>query len=108
MKRKGFSPYGPSKAALESMSYIWAQELEGTGITLNMLLPGGANCNRNDTSIIFIDNYKTDIYFLRMNIKKLIIYTFIATTILSAIYITPAFFYDVENLKNPTLYLHRL
>jgi 3-oxoacyl-[acyl-carrier protein] reductase len=42
MKRKGFSPYGPSKAALESMSYIWAQELEGTGITLNILLPGGA------------------------------------------------------------------
>ena len=42
MKRKGFSPYGPSKAALESMSTIWAQELEGTGITLNVLLPGGA------------------------------------------------------------------
>jgi 3-oxoacyl-[acyl-carrier protein] reductase len=42
MVRKGFSPYGPSKAALESMSTIWAQELAGTGITLNMLLPGGA------------------------------------------------------------------
>lgn len=42
MKRKGFSPYGPSKAALESMSTIWAQELAGTGITLNVLLPGGA------------------------------------------------------------------
>jgi 3-oxoacyl-[acyl-carrier protein] reductase len=42
MKRKGFTPYGPSKAALESMSNIWAQELEGTGITLNVLLPGGA------------------------------------------------------------------
>jgi NAD(P)-dependent dehydrogenase (short-subunit alcohol dehydrogenase family) len=42
MKRKGFSPYGPSKAALESMSTIWAQELVGTGITLNVLLPGGA------------------------------------------------------------------
>ncbi len=42
MKRKGFTPYGPSKAALESMSIIWAQELEGTGITLNVLLPGGA------------------------------------------------------------------
>jgi hypothetical protein len=27
MKQKGFSPYGPSKAALESMSIIWAQEL---------------------------------------------------------------------------------
>jgi NAD(P)-dependent dehydrogenase (short-subunit alcohol dehydrogenase family) len=42
MKRIGFSPYGPSKAALESMSIIWAQELTGTGITLNVLLPGGA------------------------------------------------------------------
>ena len=42
MRRRGFSPYGPSKAALESMSVIWAQELAGTGITLNVLLPGGA------------------------------------------------------------------
>ncbi len=42
MKRKGFTPYGPSKAALESMSIIWAQELEGTGINLNVLLPGEA------------------------------------------------------------------
>jgi 3-oxoacyl-[acyl-carrier protein] reductase len=42
MKRKGFTPYGPSKAALESMSIIWAQELESTEITLNVLLPGGA------------------------------------------------------------------
>ena len=42
MKRKGFTPYGPSKAALESMSIIWAQELEGSGVTLNVLLPGGA------------------------------------------------------------------
>lgn len=42
MERRGFTPYGPSKAALDSMSTIWAQELEGTGITLNTLLPGGA------------------------------------------------------------------
>jgi NAD(P)-dependent dehydrogenase (short-subunit alcohol dehydrogenase family) len=42
MKRRGFSPYGPSKAALESMSEIWAQELQGSGITVNLLLPGGA------------------------------------------------------------------
>lgn len=42
MKRRGFSPYGPSKAALESESIIWAQDLEGTGIRLNVLLPGGA------------------------------------------------------------------
>lgn len=42
MKRRGFSPYGPSKAALESESVIWAQDLEGTGVRVNVLLPGGA------------------------------------------------------------------
>jgi NAD(P)-dependent dehydrogenase (short-subunit alcohol dehydrogenase family) len=42
MKRKGFSPYGPSKAALESETIIWAQDLEGTRITVNEILPGGA------------------------------------------------------------------
>ena len=48
MRRKGFTPYGPSKAALESMNEIWAQDLEGTGITMNLLLPGGAT----DTGMI--------------------------------------------------------
>jgi 3-oxoacyl-[acyl-carrier protein] reductase len=42
MRRPGFSPYGPSKAALESETIIWAQDLAGTGITVNALLPGGA------------------------------------------------------------------
>jgi NAD(P)-dependent dehydrogenase (short-subunit alcohol dehydrogenase family) len=42
MHRRGFSPYGPSKAALESETIIWAQDLEGTGVTVNALLPGGA------------------------------------------------------------------
>ena len=42
MRRKGFSPYGPSKAALEAETAIWAQDLEGTGVTVNALLPGGA------------------------------------------------------------------
>ena len=42
MRRKGFSPYGPSKAALESETQIWSQELDGTGITVNAVLPGGA------------------------------------------------------------------
>jgi len=41
MKRRGFSPYGPSKAALESTSAIWAQELIEAGIRVNVLLPGG-------------------------------------------------------------------
>lgn len=42
MRRRGFSPYGPSKAALESETAIWAQDLAGTGVTVNALLPGGA------------------------------------------------------------------
>ena len=42
MKRRGFSPYGPSKAALESETIIWAQDLEDKGITVNEVLPGGA------------------------------------------------------------------
>ncbi len=42
MRRQGFSPYGPSKAALESETVIWAQDLAGTGVTVNALLPGGA------------------------------------------------------------------
>lgn len=42
MRRRGFSPYGPSKAAVESETIIWAQDLAGTGITVNALLPGGA------------------------------------------------------------------
>ena len=42
MRRQGFSPYGPSKAALESETAIWAEDLRGTGVTVNALLPGGA------------------------------------------------------------------
>ena len=35
------SAYGPSKAALEASSAIWAKELADTGVTVNCLLPGG-------------------------------------------------------------------
>jgi 3-oxoacyl-[acyl-carrier protein] reductase len=35
------SPYGPSKAALDAMTLIWAQDLIETGVTVNALLPGG-------------------------------------------------------------------
>jgi NAD(P)-dependent dehydrogenase (short-subunit alcohol dehydrogenase family) len=34
-------PYGATKSALESMSAIWAAELKGDGITVNVLIPGG-------------------------------------------------------------------
>jgi 3-oxoacyl-[acyl-carrier protein] reductase len=42
MIRRGFSPYGASKAALEAMTQAWAGDLEGTGVAINLLLPGGA------------------------------------------------------------------
>lgn len=41
MMMDGFSPYGPSKAALESATVIWSKDLAGTGVTVNALLPGG-------------------------------------------------------------------
>lgn len=57
MKRRGFGriinnttsyvtmlrvlPYGAAKAALESMSAVWAKELEGSGVNVNVLVPGG-------------------------------------------------------------------
>ena len=41
MMRKGFVPYGPTKAALEAWSLILSRQLEGSGITVNVVLPGG-------------------------------------------------------------------
>ena len=41
MLRPGFSIYGPGKAANEAFVAIMAQELEGTGVTANVLIPGG-------------------------------------------------------------------
>jgi NAD(P)-dependent dehydrogenase (short-subunit alcohol dehydrogenase family) len=41
-------PYGAAKAAFEAMSAVWAKELEGSGITVNVLVPGGPT----DTGLI--------------------------------------------------------
>lgn len=48
MTRTGYSPYGPSKAALEAASQVWARDLANTGVTVNILLPGGAT----DTALL--------------------------------------------------------
>lgn len=42
MIRKGWSPYGPAKAGLEAATNVWSEDLAGTGVTVNALLPGGA------------------------------------------------------------------
>ena len=41
MLRGGFHPYGPCKAGLEAMASGHAREFEGTGVTVNVVVPGG-------------------------------------------------------------------
>lgn len=41
MIREGSPTYGPSKAALEALSAIMAKDLDATGVTVNVLVPGG-------------------------------------------------------------------
>jgi NAD(P)-dependent dehydrogenase (short-subunit alcohol dehydrogenase family) len=41
MLRGRFHPYGPAKAGLEAMSAGHASEFAGTGITVNVVVPGG-------------------------------------------------------------------
>ncbi|AGL19292.1 SDR family NAD(P)-dependent oxidoreductase [Actinoplanes sp. N902-109] len=42
MVRRGFTPYGPSRAGSEALSRIMAADLRDHGIWVNVLLPGGA------------------------------------------------------------------
>ena len=41
MLRGGFQPYGPAKAGLEAMSAAHAEEFRGSGVTVNVVVPGG-------------------------------------------------------------------
>jgi NAD(P)-dependent dehydrogenase (short-subunit alcohol dehydrogenase family) len=41
MLNPGFSPYGPAKSGLEAWSTSLAGELKGSGITVNVVVPGG-------------------------------------------------------------------
>lgn len=56
MKREGFIPYGPSRAATESLSHIMAEDLKPYHIDVNTLLPGGAT----DTGMI-PDEYREEV-----------------------------------------------
>jgi NAD(P)-dependent dehydrogenase (short-subunit alcohol dehydrogenase family) len=42
MTRRGFTPYGPSGAAVEALARVMAADLADTQVTANILLPGGA------------------------------------------------------------------
>jgi NAD(P)-dependent dehydrogenase (short-subunit alcohol dehydrogenase family) len=42
MIRGGNMPYGQTKAGLEAGTASWAEDLKGTGVTANVLIPGGA------------------------------------------------------------------
>ena len=53
MVKIGFSPYGPSKAAVEAMTAVWAQDLAGTGVTVNALLPGWVS----DTDMVLAQDF---------------------------------------------------
>lgn len=48
MRRRGFVPYGPSRAGAESLSRIMTEDLRPHGVAVNLLLPGGAT----DTEMI--------------------------------------------------------
>lgn len=41
MIRGAYTPYGMAKAALEAATSSWAKDLAGTGVTVNVLVPGG-------------------------------------------------------------------
>jgi NAD(P)-dependent dehydrogenase (short-subunit alcohol dehydrogenase family) len=42
MTMAGMAPYGPSKGAIEAVTGVMAADLQGTGVTANVLVPGGA------------------------------------------------------------------
>jgi gluconate 5-dehydrogenase len=42
MTRGGFVPYGPSGAGVEALARAMAADLDGTSVSVNILLPGGA------------------------------------------------------------------
>lgn len=52
MWRKGGTPYGPSKAGHEALVAAMAQEIEGSGVTANVLVPGGATSTNMTASTL--------------------------------------------------------
>ncbi len=42
MRRRGFVPYGPARAGAEALSLVMTEDLRPFGVSVNLLLPGGA------------------------------------------------------------------
>lgn len=62
--RPGFAPYGPSKAALDALTSIWAKEFAASDVTVNALIPGGAT----DTDMIMREDVADRATLLRPEI----------------------------------------
>lgn len=56
MINAGMGPYGPAKACAEAFTTMLSEELEGTGVTANVLIPGGPA----DTRMIPADGSRAD------------------------------------------------
>ena len=52
MLNPGFSPYGPAKSGLEAWTASLSGELKGSGITANVVVPGGPT----DTPMVPLDS----------------------------------------------------
>jgi 3-oxoacyl-[acyl-carrier protein] reductase len=64
MLAEGQNAYGPSKAGLEAASKIWSLDIANTGVTVNVLGPGG----RADTDMVTTDYWPERSDLLRPNI----------------------------------------
>jgi NAD(P)-dependent dehydrogenase (short-subunit alcohol dehydrogenase family) len=59
MQLAGFCPYGPSKAAAEANTVIMSRDLADTGVTANVLIPGGpANTGMVTDDLMWPDRSK--------------------------------------------------
>ena len=66
MYNPGGTPYGPSKAAHEAMIAMASRELEGTGVTVNVLVPGGMS----NTNLIPDDAVHTREGMIQPNVMR--------------------------------------
>ena len=66
MIRERGAPYGPSKAGHEALVAMMARELEGTGVTANVLVPGGAT----NTNLIAPDTQRDRSELIQPEVMK--------------------------------------